>query len=115
MKIYLDVCCLNRPFDDQTQDRIHLEAESVMTILRHAETHIMVDREILERAGEIQRWGIDSYDALHVSCAEKSGADIFLTTNDNLLKQLKNNRERLRIRPENPFAWIKESTIKNSP
>lgn len=37
MKIYLDVCCLNRPFDDQTQDRIHLEAESVLAIVRHVE------------------------------------------------------------------------------
>jgi len=33
MRIYLDVCCLNRPFDDQTQDRIHLESEAVLTIL----------------------------------------------------------------------------------
>ena len=35
MKIYLDVCCLNRPFDDQTQDRIHLESEAVVLILKH--------------------------------------------------------------------------------
>ena len=33
MKIYMDVCCLNRPFDDQTQQRIHLETESIITIL----------------------------------------------------------------------------------
>jgi len=32
-KIYLDVCCLNRPFDDQTQERIRLEAEAVLLIL----------------------------------------------------------------------------------
>ena len=31
--IYLDACCLNRPFDDQTQSRIHLEAEAVLIIL----------------------------------------------------------------------------------
>lgn len=37
MKIYLDVCCLNRPFDDQNQDRIHLEAEAVLSIIRHVE------------------------------------------------------------------------------
>lgn len=37
MKIYFDVCCLNRPFDDQTQDRIHLEAESVLAIIRRVE------------------------------------------------------------------------------
>jgi predicted nucleic acid-binding protein len=29
----LDVSCLNRPFDDQTQDRIRLEAEAVTLIL----------------------------------------------------------------------------------
>ena len=33
VKIYLDVCCLNRPFDDQSQDRIRLEAEAVLLIL----------------------------------------------------------------------------------
>ncbi|HPZ08922.1 MAG TPA: hypothetical protein PL110_12455 [Candidatus Eremiobacteraeota bacterium] len=33
MKIYLDTCCLNRPFDDQTQDRNRLEAEAIMIIL----------------------------------------------------------------------------------
>ena len=33
MKIYLDVCCLNRPFDDSTQDRIRLESEAILTIL----------------------------------------------------------------------------------
>lgn len=33
-KIYLDNCCLNRPFDDQTQPRIHLEAEAIKTILK---------------------------------------------------------------------------------
>ena len=32
-KIYLDVCCLDRPFDDQTQERIRLEAEAVLLIL----------------------------------------------------------------------------------
>lgn len=31
--IYLDVCCLNRPFDDQTQERIRLESEAVLAIL----------------------------------------------------------------------------------
>lgn len=36
--IYLDVCCLNRPFDDQTQARIHLEAETVLMILAQCET-----------------------------------------------------------------------------
>jgi hypothetical protein len=37
MRLYLDVCCLNRPFDDQTQDRIHLETEAILSILKHVE------------------------------------------------------------------------------
>src|SRR5438067_1863407 len=34
MRIYLDVCCLNRPYDDQTQDRIRLEGEAIESIFR---------------------------------------------------------------------------------
>jgi predicted nucleic acid-binding protein len=33
MKVYLDTCCLNRPFDDQRQPRVRLEAEAVILIL----------------------------------------------------------------------------------
>lgn len=33
MRIYLDVSCLNRPFDDQSQPRIRLESEAVTIIL----------------------------------------------------------------------------------
>ncbi len=33
VKVYLDVCCLNRPFDDQRQSRIRLESEAVLLIL----------------------------------------------------------------------------------
>jgi predicted nucleic acid-binding protein len=37
-KIYLDVCCLNRPFDDWSQTRIRLEAEAVIAILDRCQT-----------------------------------------------------------------------------
>ena len=36
-KIYLDVCCWNRPFDDQTQARVHLEAEAVLAVVSEIE------------------------------------------------------------------------------
>ena len=32
MKVYLDNCCYNRPYDDQTQIRIHLETEAKLYI-----------------------------------------------------------------------------------
>jgi hypothetical protein len=33
LKIYLDVCCLNRPLDDWSQERVRLEGETVLSIL----------------------------------------------------------------------------------
>lgn len=33
MLIYLDMCCLKRPFDDQSQSRIRLESEAVLGLL----------------------------------------------------------------------------------
>ena len=38
MKVYLDVCCLNRPFDDQMQDRIRLESEAVLITLSRCQS-----------------------------------------------------------------------------
>lgn len=33
LKIYLDNCCLNRPFDENTSDRINMEAEAILSIV----------------------------------------------------------------------------------
>lgn len=35
MRVYLDNCCLNRPFDDQQQTRVRLEAEAKLCIQEH--------------------------------------------------------------------------------
>lgn len=40
MKIYLDNCCYNRPFDDQTQERIYLESESILVVLKRGQQNI---------------------------------------------------------------------------
>jgi hypothetical protein len=38
MRIYLDVCCMNRPFDDRRQERIRLESEAILSILTRCQT-----------------------------------------------------------------------------
>ncbi|MBI3697531.1 MAG: helix-turn-helix transcriptional regulator [Acidobacteria bacterium] len=70
MRLYLDACCLNRPFDDQRQDRVRLEAEAVVLILGHIASGEweLVDSEVVqfeieqapsserrERVGELTR------------------------------------------------------------
>ena len=44
MKLYLDVCCLKRPFDDQAQPRIRIETEAVLAILAADPEEIAVIR-----------------------------------------------------------------------
>ena len=48
--IYLDNCCYNRPFDDQMQERIHLESEAVLSFLNMVQMKkaVIVGSEILE-------------------------------------------------------------------
>lgn len=41
MRVYLDNCCYNRPYDDQNQLRIHLETEAKLYI-----QELIVEKEI---------------------------------------------------------------------
>ena len=41
-RVYLDVCALNRPLDDQNQMRIRLEADAVQLILSHVRSQDLI-------------------------------------------------------------------------
>jgi predicted nucleic acid-binding protein len=146
MKLYLDVCCLNRPFDDQIQERIHLEAEAVLLILSRVESGqcTLTSSEVIEfeiaqsndheraervrqllsiteglamageremlRAEQLEGMGFREFDALHLASAEGAGVDIFLSTDDQLLRVASRVSNRLRLRVLNPLSWIREVT-----
>ena len=40
IRIYLDSCCFNRPFDDLSQDKVCFECDAVLAILKHCENGI---------------------------------------------------------------------------
>jgi predicted nucleic acid-binding protein len=50
MRLYLDNCCLQRPFDDQSQPRIRVETEAVLAVLAtvQAGEHVLLGSEALE-------------------------------------------------------------------
>jgi len=144
MRIYLDACCINRPFDDHRQDRVRLEAEAVLLILSHCEAgewewigsevldyeieqtpdqtrrrralaavsrvhgRIPVDNAVRERAKELHEHGFQPLDAFHLACAEKGDADVFLTTDDQILRVASRLGEELRIHVCNPLMWLNE-------
>ena len=145
MNIYLDNCCMNRLFDDQSNRRFRFESEAVKVILSFCEQRqwhniaqfevdqipdedrkkklkllmgqsdevVNIDKSISTRAKEFEEQGIQAFDALHLACAE-DGADVFLTVDDNLLKQAL-RLEDLKVSVNNPVVWlIKEGGHENN-
>ena len=142
MKIYLDNCCLNRPFDDLSQERVYFETEAILTIISRckkgewelmassvleyevskipdserlenvrklfavAKTNIDLTDEMESRAISFMEHGIKSFDSLHLAVAEIGGADVFLSTDDNLLRTA--GKLELKIRIANPISWLME-------
>jgi len=137
MRIYMDNCCFNRPFDDQSQLKIKLEAEakiyiqenillkklelvwsyildyentanpfderrnSIQLWKNHATDDRVENAEIIKKAETIHLKGIKSKDALHIACAIFSKSDYFITTDDSILKKLKDFDEITVIDPIN--------------
>lgn len=67
VRAYLDLCALKRPFDDQTQPRIRLEADAVLELLAaspepltfvHAPAHDLENAQnpLVWRAGRVADW-----------------------------------------------------------
>jgi predicted nucleic acid-binding protein len=144
LRIYLDNCCFNRPFDDQTQIRIRLETEAKLFIqekihnkemelvwsyivnlenldnpfeFRKKSIHtwkpvsvlqIEENSNILNKAKELKEKGVKIKDSLHIACAIEGLCDYFFTTDDNLIKKMKESAE---IKVLNPIEYVqKEQT-----
>ena len=50
--------------------------------------------------------GFKFYDALHLAFAEAGGADVFLTTDDRLLRKAQQYRDSINVTVENPVIWL---------
>lgn len=55
MRVYLDVCCLCRPFDNHNDTRIRLESEAVLAIIRRCslDWELIASTAILYEIGSI--------------------------------------------------------------
>jgi predicted nucleic acid-binding protein len=73
------------------------------------DSYVGIDAGVEKRALELNRIRLKSLDALHVACAEKAKAGIFLTTDDNLLGKALKNQKALKVKVENPLRWVMEA------
>jgi predicted nucleic acid-binding protein len=86
----------------------------IITILSISDLNLKVkiDRKTINRAKEITKIGFKPFDAMHIACAESANADIFLTTDDKLLKNAHKNIKMLNVKIDNPVLWLMEAKIK---
>ena len=146
MRIYFDCCCYNRPFDDQTQSRIHDESDAIISLINRCQNenlgtilgstilkmeidkisdpvkkvrvsslsksiseNITYSEIIKNRAKEIQKLAtIHEMDSLHIASAEIGNADVFLSTDDKLLKACQKIKANLKVRIKNPVSFLSE-------
>ena len=87
MRIYLDSCCLQRPLDDQTQPRIRIETEAVLTILALAAERLHTTDSTVATAESLAQRGVSAIDAVHLALASEAKADFFATCDDRLLSK----------------------------
>ena len=71
---------------------------------------VEIDDAELQRAIKLEKLGFQGYDALHIACAERAKADVFLTTDDRLLKLAKRFSKKLHVAVVNPLVWLEERT-----
>ena len=63
---------------------------------------------ILQQAEQLQQLGFTTYDALHLTFAALADVDVFLTTDDKLLKRAQRHREEIKVPVANPLSWLQE-------
>ncbi len=78
--------------------------KKLQLLMEQADEVVNIDKSISSRAKEFEEKGIQAFDALHLACAE-DGADVFLTVDDNLLKQAL-SLEDLKVPVNNPVVWL---------
>lgn len=107
--VYLDVCCLKRPFDDQRSTRVQLETAASIW-LEAARVEVPFSEKAETRAREILGLGFDVLDALHTAFAEESGARWLVTTDDRLVALGRRHHDRLRVEITNPIHVLEMLT-----
>ena len=84
--------------------------QNIKKLLAVAKIKVKTSSFIEERAAEFQEMGFSSYDATHIASAERSQADVFLTTDDRLLKKARKNSQSITVSINNPVQWLAEIT-----
>lgn len=65
-----------------------------------------INQAVEERSQQLEGLGFGLFDSFHLACAEAAGADIFLSTDDRLLKNPRRYESQLKVTISNPVIWL---------
>lgn len=68
---------------------------------------VILDKDLISRARTFHEQGLDTFDSLHLACAERAKS-IFLTTDDTLIKVIKKHEDKINVEIRNPVQWFME-------
>lgn len=71
-----------------------------------ATSTLVIDEKIVLRSRQLEELGFGLYDSFHLACAEAAQVDIFLSTDDRLLKNALRHRATLKVEVSNPVIWL---------
>jgi len=82
--------------------------DQIQSHLSYVYQNVIIDLAATSKAKYFESLGFKQGDALHLACAESSDVDIFLTTDDGILKRAKRFGSQLQVRVANPYEWLQE-------
>ena len=77
-------------------------------MLRFSSEPVNPGEIIRSRSRALHALGYGAFDALHLACAEQARVDVFLTTDDRLLRKAHRKIGSPTIRVENPVSLVQE-------
>lgn len=89
---------------ENSRNPFSLRRDWMTKCLKLATKYRIVDESIRQRAENLENHGLKALDALHVACAESTGADFFLTCDKRLLNKQKN----IKVKSMNPLDFVQK-------
>lgn len=90
----------------QTQNQQRLKQLQLAVAIAH--TRVLSNEAIKQRTTQLTQLGFKPFDAAHLASAEAGSADIFLTTDDRLLRRAERHQNQLSVAVKNPVNWFIE-------
>lgn len=92
--------------DEILQTRNDDRKRRLLNLNEKATKLLIVTDEDFKRGQNLAALGFGDMDALHLACAESGNVDVFLTTDDKLLRTAKRLAEQLNVLVDNPLNWL---------